>query len=88
MVRILLREGQDINEQTQEMRNTSLHLAAQNGHFLIVRLLVDLGADKSVINKNGKTPLDLAEESHKANILPKRRGKPQPIVKGSIQDRL
>ena len=70
------------------MRNTPLHLACQNGHFLIVRLLVDLGAERDTINKNGKTPLDLAEESHKANMLPKKRGKAAPIAKGSIQDRL
>ena len=57
MVRILLREGQDIDEQTQELRNTSLHLACQKGHFLIVRLLVESGAERQVTNKAGKTPL-------------------------------
>ena len=89
MVRILLREGQEIDEQTQELRNTSLHLACQNGHFLIVRLLVESGAERQVTNKAGKTPLQLAEEAYKANLGPKRRGgKPAPIVKGSIQDRL
>jgi len=41
MLRILLREGQDPNEQTQAERNTALHLAAQNGHILIVLFLLD-----------------------------------------------
>ena len=55
---------------------------------MIVRLLVDLGAESKVNNKDGKTPLNLAEESHQASIGPKHRGKPAPIVKGSLQDRL
>ena len=41
MVRILIREGQNIDEQTQEKKNTPLHLAAQHGHILIVRFLAD-----------------------------------------------
>ena len=53
-----------------------------------MRLLVESGAERQVLNKGGKTPLELAEESYKANLAPKRRGKPAPIVKGSIQDRL
>ena len=66
------------------MKNSSLHLAAIQGHFLIVRLLVDLGAERQLNNKHGKTPLMLAEESHKASLPKKRRGKPIPIVKGSL----
>ena len=50
MVRILIREGQNPDEATQEFRNTPLHLAAQNGHFLIARLLVELGAARDLTN--------------------------------------
>ena len=60
MVRILIREGQDPDEQTQELRNTPIHLACQNGHFLIVRFLQELGADCTLLNKQGKTPLQCA----------------------------
>lgn len=40
-VRILIREGQDVNEQTQSYRNTPLHIAAQNGHLLVVKFLLN-----------------------------------------------
>ena len=91
LVRILIREGQDPNEESQELKNTPLHLSAQNGHFLIVRLLVELGADRSVLNKFGKTPLVCAEESLDKELAKqpasKRRANARP-VKGSLLDRL
>jgi ankyrin repeat protein len=46
MVRILIREGADINAVTQDLRNSPLHLAAQNGHILIVKYLLELQADQ------------------------------------------
>jgi len=63
MVRILIREGQDPNEVTQMNRDTSLHLAAKNGHILIVRYLLEQGATPSVANRAGKRPLDFCLES-------------------------
>lgn len=44
--------------------NTPLHWAAWNsrhyGHFLVVRELIEWGADPTVVNGTGKTPLDYA----------------------------
>ena len=40
MVRILLREGEEVNELSQFLQNTGLHIAAQNGHVLIVKYLL------------------------------------------------
>ena len=97
MVRILIREGQDPNEATQMNRETSLHLAAKNGHILICRFLIQQGADQSVRNRENKTPLDfckesLANEKPKADkALPKEKGKkktPTVYPKGSLMDRL
>lgn len=92
MVRILIREGQDCNEQTQEFKNSPLHLAAREGHFLIVRLLVELGADRQLLNYQGKTCLVLAEESFDKEIArlggPKKRARKPPAAKGSLEDRL
>lgn len=45
MVRILIREGQNVNEKTQNEGNTPLHIAAKNGHYLIVKYLIEIGAN-------------------------------------------
>lgn len=41
IVRIMIREGQDENQKTQTMGNTPLHIAARNGHYLIVKYLLE-----------------------------------------------
>lgn len=43
-VRNLLRGGQDVNEQTQSLRNTPLHIASKHGHLLVVKYLIEQGA--------------------------------------------
>lgn len=63
LVRVLLREGQDINEQTQAMKNTPLHMAAKHGHLLIVKFLLENGAHPQIANYETKSPLELAQES-------------------------
>ena len=92
MVRILIREGQDPNEQTQHERNTPLHLAAQNGHILIVMYLLDQKAVSNMLNSQDKTPLDLCKESlrkfePKATKKISTKSQPTP-KKGSLHDRL
>lgn len=85
MVRILIREGQNINEQTQTLRNTPIHLAAQNGHILIVKYLIELNANVTIVNSQGKTAHDFAKE---ALTIAKTNNQKKPIVKGSLIDRL
>ena len=41
---------------------TTLHLAAANGHQDCVQILIEWGADASVTNKNGQTPVLLAAQ--------------------------
>lgn len=57
MVRIMIREGQNINQQTQNKGNTPIHIAAKNGHYLIVKLLLELNADSTIVNLDGFTAL-------------------------------
>jgi len=57
MVRVLIREGQDPNEQTEHERNTPLHLAAKNGHYLIVKFLMEMNANILLMNRAGKTAI-------------------------------
>ncbi len=63
LVRILIREGQKIDEQTQYFKNTPMHIAARHGHYLIVKYLLEIGADATILNKDGLSPYDFAEDS-------------------------
>ena len=56
-VDILLNAAADVNIQTP---STALHLAATIGHLAICKLLLASGAQASLKNRNGDTPLDLA----------------------------
>lgn len=40
--------------------NTPLHVAAQNGHYDIVKLLIELSANLNAKNENGNTPLHMS----------------------------
>jgi ankyrin repeat protein len=64
-VRVLLREGQDPNEQTQAVKNAPLHIAAKNGHFLVVKFLLESGAIARIGNNFGQTPYDQASQARK-----------------------
>ena len=65
LVRVLVREGQHLDEQTQAAKNSPLHIAARHGHFLVVKYLVEAGANPALANKDGLTPFDFAEEAKK-----------------------
>ena len=57
MTRIMVREGQDVNERTQEEGNSALHIAARYGHYLIVKYLLETcDASINLTNTQGKTP--------------------------------
>ena len=45
------------------MKNTPLHIAAKHGHLLIVKYLIEHGAQGNIANSNGLSALDLAQES-------------------------
>lgn len=41
--------------------NTALHWASMRGHVEIVKYLLQKGADRTIQNKQGKMPIDLAQ---------------------------
>ena len=52
-----------------EAGDTALHRAASWGRVDTVRLLLQHGADKTIRNKIGKTPLDLAKENAQTEVV-------------------
>lgn len=62
MVRIMIREGQNPSEPTQMLGNTPMHIAARNGHYLIVKLLIDMESSVTQTNKRGLTPKQFLQE--------------------------
>ena len=79
-VKLILRAGGDVNAVNTE-GNTPLHLAvkfkpAEPEEVGILRemllLLLDIGADPKLANKNGQTPLDSCETDEARRILSKK----------------
>jgi ankyrin repeat protein len=61
---VLLKNGGNVNIQEDISRNTPLHIAVINKNRKIIELLLENGADISMINSKNKTPLDIAIENN------------------------
>ena len=59
----------NINEKDKEGELTPLHLAVISGNTRVVRKLLIKGSDIALVDKQGKTPSDLAKENGFNNIL-------------------
>lgn len=67
----------EVNEQMPHSRDTALHLAVKHNHFRLVEFLLEAGADPSLQNEAGHTPLDLAKDRQTAlliRVLLEKRG--------------
>ena len=51
----------DLNECETNVNDTPLHIACQNGHEHIVKLLLEHGCDRSHQNSDGQTPYEVAK---------------------------
>ena len=75
----LLNEKEDINEQSQFMQNTPLHLAVINNHYLEVKLLIREGCDPNIANEDSILPFQYAfvigETIEKYISIPENREK-------------
>jgi ankyrin repeat protein len=62
VVRDLIRAGGEPNLKSGDNEDTPLMLAAGLGHEKVVKVLLENGADKDLVNKFGEMALDIAEE--------------------------
>ena len=68
---MLLAAGADVNQQEAINLNTALHLALHNRNHSVATLLIRSGADLNVLNKVGRSPLDVSrfDEGEMSNII-------------------
>jgi hypothetical protein len=68
IVRALAAAGADVNAGAGVTRSTPLHMAARRGHAGIARALLELGADTTVRDVKGATPLQRAINCRKTEV--------------------
>ncbi len=68
IVRLLLNHDFDIDAQDED-GNTPLHVAACNDNLSTVKLLVACGAQGTLVNRYGGSPLTLARQYHRSAIV-------------------
>ncbi|KAJ5651018.1 uncharacterized protein N7484_004741 [Penicillium longicatenatum] len=69
LVRLLYEYSPDINVSTQEDQWTPLNVAADLGHFEVVKFLIEKGADISIPNSARWTPVNSAAESGHLEVV-------------------
>ncbi|MDR2304044.1 MAG: ankyrin repeat domain-containing protein [Treponema sp.] len=69
VIRILIRNGWDINAESTKNGNTPLHDAVMVGNVNAAKLLLEKGADKSIKNKAGLTPMQVAANDSKRELV-------------------
>ena len=69
IIRTLLVNGADINQRTSYSRETPLHITVKNDIVKSTELLLDYGADRSLKNDYGKTPLEIAKSNYMVELL-------------------
>jgi len=65
VLQLLLCNGADVNQKDMQYRDTALHDATANSHLEAVHVLLEHGADWTLKNKSGVSPLDRAANNSK-----------------------
>jgi len=64
-----IKEGADINYQSEDTGNSMLYIASVKNNYECVINLIDLGAYMNIINKQGQTPLLIASSKGNYDIV-------------------
>jgi ankyrin repeat protein len=65
----LLKAGANVNAIGYRDKVTPLCVAAIHGHLNMVKILLANGADIKIVDRNGKTSLQRAQEEHQTNVV-------------------
>ncbi|NXK44953.1 NUD12 pyrophosphatase, partial [Chauna torquata] len=80
-LKALLSHSPSLINATADNGWTALMYGARNGHFDVVRILLEKGCDRSIVNKSRQTALDIAKfwgYKHIANLLANVKGGQKP----------
>jgi ankyrin repeat protein len=69
VVRLLIDRGSPVDGRGSPTAHTPLHEAAYNGDVALVRLLLERGADPSLRTGEGQTPLEIATQQGRHEIV-------------------
>lgn len=72
MVKVLKKAGSNVNHSDENRNKTALHLAAINGHINAIHLLLELGADQSIIDTDFRTAEDVGSDEAQAFFASRR----------------
>jgi ankyrin repeat protein len=69
VIKELAKHGADVNARTRDESQTPLHIAASMGKMKAVEALVSLGADLTMKDSTGRTPLAAAERAGLTDVV-------------------
>jgi uncharacterized protein len=69
VVRLLLDRGSPVDGRGSPSAHTPLHEAAYNGDTALVRVLLERGADRSLRTGDGQTPLEIATQQGRHEVV-------------------
>ncbi len=77
LITLVINQGADVNYQNCIGR-TPLHEAVQSGDKQLIQLLLDAGADSSIVDQDGKSPLEMTEDKELALWVQNYKTSSQP----------
>ncbi|KAM9331394.1 NAD-capped RNA hydrolase NUDT12 [Gastrophryne carolinensis] len=87
----LLSHSSSLINETGENGWSALMYAARNGHFDAVKMLLEKGCDKTLVNKSGQSALDIAKfwgYKHISDLLANSRSGPKPYYLENTKEEL